>query len=356
MFKRLEDFDRSRDNLILMCIFIIYVVLTVSYILEYTKGNRTFEYIVTYICVLWIPYLVSVFCFRVKKYSGYVKYAIEIGYLLFYGFSLYTTVTSLTWIYIFPVSCVLPLFYTNMGILFSCFGVFVGMNLFEVYINRAVYLATPLAITELEQRMACIFLCFIFLIVSVYVYRYIHNMVVIAYEDNDIDALTGLHGSKYIGDTVSGMIENNQNLVYSAIYINMDNFSHFNNVFGHTYGDTILKRVSDVIARESEIVKANASVCRLIGDKFIVVVSNRSLTEVSDVALAIKGGINTLIFKKGAEEVVASATVCCTDTRCCGHSYNEIYRRIGVLQKSARSHGTNKVIFDSPVRGDIKIQ
>lgn len=70
-------------------------------------------------------------------------------------------------------------------------------------------------------------------------------------EDNEklehdirIDRLTGLYNRYALEHDVEMFDENS---VYSIIYLDIDNFSNFNNTYGHDAGDIVLKNVAKII-------------------------------------------------------------------------------------------------------------
>lgn len=79
------------------------------------------------------------------------------------------------------------------------------------------------------------------------------------------DALTGLYNRSYTENRVSEMVGNGQ--AGSLFMIDMDNFKHINDNYGHIAGDITLKTFADTLRANSG---ENDILCRIGGDEFVV--------------------------------------------------------------------------------------
>lgn len=346
MFKNIDEFKHLNTILVLRCVAIIYTVLTVAYAIEYFKGNRTLTYVVIFIAMLWISYGVARFCYTIPKFSNFLPYIICLGYIIFYLFCMTTTIVGETWIYAFPFSCVLPFFFTNIGLVVFTYSIFILINIVDVLLNSDIYLSTTANITELEQRFACLLLVFSFLIVICYLLRRYEQVVTMVYKEGAIDPISGLHSKDYVIKKLEPMINDNKNLSYTLVFINIDRFSAINAGYGHSYGDTVLELVGSTINEELEPIRSNSFSSRIYGDKFLIIFSNRTYEEVREYYKIIKQHLDNLVVKKNNQELFIRTTVCVTDTRFCEHTYNALYKRVRYLQDLARSKGDNNLLED----------
>ena len=62
-----------------------------------------------------------------------------------------------------------------------------------------------------------------------------------------------------------------ERISYKLIFVDMDMLKYVNDVFGHTEGDAYIKSVADLLQE----VSASAIVCRLGGDEFMVIITER---------------------------------------------------------------------------------
>ena len=92
-------------------------------------------------------------------------------------------------------------------------------------------------------------------------------------EKADRDALTGLYNRDYFERTAREAIENNQLSSGAMVFIDVDDFKHVNDSFGHVVGDDVL---CSVAKRVLGVFRHTDTVARYGGDEFVVFVNNIS--------------------------------------------------------------------------------
>lgn len=114
-----EELFKARANTKAMLMWLILgIVLTGAYALELVRGARTLGYFVVFLLLLWVPFAINLAVMKVfGRSAGACKEIIAAGYGIFYAFVVLTTVTNLTFIYVFPVAGMLILF-KDRGLLF----------------------------------------------------------------------------------------------------------------------------------------------------------------------------------------------------------------------------------------------
>ncbi|TFZ39964.1 EAL domain-containing protein [Soehngenia longivitae] len=85
------------------------------------------------------------------------------------------------------------------------------------------------------------------------------------------DTLTNLSNKEKLKEDFSNIIKNNVNEDIAFLYIDLDDFSHVNNVLGYSYGDEFLKKFSEFL--KQEFGKDNL-IGRLNTDEFLVIYKN----------------------------------------------------------------------------------
>lgn len=68
MFKNIDEFKKLNSKLVLRCIFIIYSVLTVAYIIELLKGNRDIGYVLFFCILLWGFYSLEYMSLKIESF------------------------------------------------------------------------------------------------------------------------------------------------------------------------------------------------------------------------------------------------------------------------------------------------
>ena len=86
----------------------------------------------------------------------------------------------------------------------------------------------------------------------------------------------------------------------TLIYIDLDNFKQYNDPFGHAIGDFILQEVSKIFKK---VIKDCGFVARLGGDEFIMIIKNKSESEVITIIQTIYEAFQK---QKGFQESISS--------------------------------------------------
>lgn len=346
MINDIDEFRKSNRNICIRCAFCIYMAITLVYLTEFLLNKRNFEFVLVASLVMWIPYGIQVV---VSKSTSMLKYFADIfiyGIVIFYTFILFTRSSSLAWLYIIPFVFMTPFYFYRFGLVIASYIIMFILNVIDVVIQLDYYI----------DNVGYVGLCIrVLVLISVFVLATILSVLLRKYEgiinhiyiEASIDPLTNMHTSDFINTKIAPMIDGNKNLNYTMLLVNLDKFSSINNLYGHSYGDSLLITVANIIRQEILPIKSNTFLTRVYGDKFIVVFSNRTFEEVSDYCTSVKTHINSIIVKNSVKETSLSATVVVTDTRFCEHTFNGLYKRCLFLQDMLRSRGYNLYTADS---------
>lgn len=115
---------------------------------------------------------------------------------------------------------------------------------------------------------------------------------------SNYDKLTGVfnrkYGEKLINESIIIALEANTDL--SIMLMDIDNMQHINKVIGKAKGDEIIKTCADYIKHEIETESKNY-VFRYLGEKFVIVFQNKTVSEVLKIGLELQEKLNELIRK-----------------------------------------------------------
>lgn len=105
-----------------------------------------------------------------------------------------------------------------------------------------------------------------------YLYYTIKNIVKLMYINRRISPLTGLPGNVQIQTEMKKKLLGTEE--FAVLYVDLDNFKAYNDLYGFTKGDEIIKFTAKTISRNVHQVKAEYSfVGHIGGDDFIAIVS-----------------------------------------------------------------------------------
>ncbi|DAB32937.1 MAG TPA: GGDEF-domain containing protein [Sulfurospirillum sp. UBA11407] len=123
------------------------------------------------------------------------------------------------------------------------------------------------------------------------------------------DMLTSLPNRNYLQKQVNSLIDNNDKEVhFSLLYIDMDNFKNINDIFGHQFGDYVLVEISK---RLKSAAPKDAIITRYGGDEFILITSITNISSLREFALSLiellskPYHIHELVFNVGASIGIA---------------------------------------------------
>lgn len=155
-----EVFKKSANRKTMLIWLIVCIILTAAYVIEVVKGLRTVPYFLTFLIFCWLPFFVGVVFLIVKGMgTGLYKHVVAIGYGIFYIFIMMNTNSTLTFVYMLPISGMLIL-YKDRNFIIRC-GVCNNIVLY-IYIIKSIMsgMNSSADITCYEIQAASTILCY----------------------------------------------------------------------------------------------------------------------------------------------------------------------------------------------------
>ncbi len=112
----------------------------------------------------------------------------------------------------------------------------------------------------------------------------------------NIDGLTEVYNHRYFHDELRKKIIKGKmdNKPVSMIFIDIDNFKHYNDLYGHQKGDIILREMSTVIR---DNVREDDVVARYGGEEFAIILPRTSEEEAINIAEKLRAKIEVTYFE-----------------------------------------------------------
>jgi diguanylate cyclase (GGDEF)-like protein len=166
-----------------------------------------------------------------------------------------------------------------------------------------------------------------------------------AREQADIDGLTGLHNHRSFQDKYNQEIENCalSGDDFSLLFIDLDFFKTYNDIYGHALGDEILKEVGGIIKssiRETDIGG------RYGGDEFAIILKRTTGDAAKVVAERIRSKVENCMSDKGITLTCSIGVAC---WRVDGVARNAIIQSADKAVYAAKQAGRNKVVAASEI-------
>lgn len=106
----------------------------------------------------------------------------------------------------------------------------------------------------------------------------------------NLDGLTGLYNHRYFNELLNHLFDQfrKDGISLSLIMLDLDNFKNYNDTYGHSQGDEILKEISALIRG---VIREKDILCRYGGDEFCIILPEAEKEEASKVAGKIRNVI-----------------------------------------------------------------
>ena len=164
-----------------------------------------------------------------------------------------------------------------------------------------------------------------------------------------LDQLTGLYNRRYFYDQVELAIANTKRYGQELclLILDLDKFKVVNDLYGHGFGDEVLKNVSLSLQQE---VRESDILVRFGGEEFIVIFTNTSCRNGNIFAERIRKNIESLPWEKEGFSQTVSIGLYCLDSKCSAKNDESLigvdnlihYADIALYQ--AKEQGRNKVV------------
>jgi diguanylate cyclase (GGDEF)-like protein len=157
------------------------------------------------------------------------------------------------------------------------------------------------------------------------------------------DSLTGLYVNRYFQERLAEEISRAflDKTSFSLILLDIDYFKKYNDEYGHSAGDLVLRNISTLI---SHCVEPSDIVARYGGEEFIVLLPNRKKKEAALFAEKIRSEIekNRFMLRRAEGRVTASLGVATFPDE--GRTKEEIIWAVDKKMYKAKSQGRNQVV------------
>lgn len=130
-----------------------------------------------------------------------------------------------------------------------------------------------------------------------------------------IDHLTETANKRYFYETASKEINrtNRYKRPITLAYVDLDNFKHINDLFGHMVGDNVLRLTADTLKKN---VRASDTVARVGGDEFAILFPETDYDTAEAVIQGIRNEFSDTINKDIHSTTLSIGAVTCQDHPC----------------------------------------
>jgi diguanylate cyclase (GGDEF)-like protein len=157
----------------------------------------------------------------------------------------------------------------------------------------------------------------------------------------DHDALTGIFNRGYFNEAGEKYFINHKvnNIPFSVILLDIDDFKKINDQYGHQLGDRVLIKMSETISQNLRIEDVFA---RYGGEEFVILLPNTSIIEAHKIAERIRLNIELLKIpiNNGAMSFTISIGVCTLSKH--HWSFDQLLVEVDQLLYKSKNNGKNQ--------------
>lgn len=158
------------------------------------------------------------------------------------------------------------------------------------------------------------------------------------------DKLTGATNRHAFLDAASEIYESSikLNTFLALFFIDIDNFKHVNDTYGHVFGDDILSRLSHII---KECIRENDLSCRYGGDEFIILLTSSNCDNIRKVANRIMDKVRQARFEDHRDfRFTVSIGIACV-VPSSGYSLDDWIATADIAMYEAKETGRNRFVL-----------
>jgi diguanylate cyclase (GGDEF)-like protein/PAS domain S-box-containing protein len=169
------------------------------------------------------------------------------------------------------------------------------------------------------------------------------------------DALTGLANRRYFHDELGRALERKrrgQTQPGAVLFIDLDNFKHVNDRYGHAAGDRVLVEVTNILTSR---VRKSDLLARLGGDEFAVLIHETSRELVTLIAESFRQHIASYHYRQDGADVEVGGSIGVAMIDAHAGSVDEVMARADAACYEAKRAGRNRVHFPGSPSGESTV-
>lgn len=157
----------------------------------------------------------------------------------------------------------------------------------------------------------------------------------------DHDALTGIFNRGYFNGTGEKYFKKHQvnNIPFSVMLLDIDDFKKINDQYGHQLGDKVLIKMSETI---SQNLRRGDVFARYGGEEFVILLPNTNIAEANNIAESIR--LNIELLKIPTKDRAISFTVSIGVSTLSKHhwSFDQLLVEVDQLLYKSKNNGKNQ--------------
>ena len=166
-----------------------------------------------------------------------------------------------------------------------------------------------------------------------------------ARQQSRTDVLTGLSTRRVLDETIESECERSERYSrpFSAAMIDVDNFKQINDTLGHAEGDMVLKKLAEVLRKET---RATDTIARYGGDEFVLLMPETELEETLQAMERIRRAVESSNISDNLKVTISCGVASWNQTS--RTTPMDLIRRADVALYQAKQAGRNCIAATQP--------
>lgn len=337
-----DDEERQRLLFLILNLLLFIVSTTMSVMNIITKEYILFG-ITAFYAVSCLVYMVLTGKRRISRSFFFVETLILLSVFIVTGIP---GGFSILWILVIP-ACTMPLFGLRIGNILS------GLLFLDVIFFFWTPWGKSLLMYDYSDtymlRFPFVYICLYLISLYVEWIRHKTRDALIETENKNRwlyrhDALTGAYNRHAFSEELNRTLANASNHVIATIMVDIDDFKHINDTYGHNVGDTVLCRLAEIIQQN---ICEHCLSCRWGGEEFLIVMGCEH--DPRTIAESIRRDVEQTQMKLESGETF-TFTVSAGISMCASVEPDAIIEQVDSADKAmyaAKKAGKNMVFFSS---------
>lgn len=163
--------EKRVNNTAVFSYALLDLILIACYLIEVLKGSRTIAYFAVFTVLALVPFVICMALFIKDKEAKQIKYVMSVGFLVFYAFIIFTTVSPVAYVYAILIAVILLCYNNNKVTFFYMLSVTV-LNVIQTAYLAASQLITSEDLPNIKIRVASLILFTLYMTWSTKVAKY----------------------------------------------------------------------------------------------------------------------------------------------------------------------------------------
>lgn len=151
-----------------------------------------------------------------------------------------------------------------------------------------------------------------------------------------VDKLTGLYNRYALENDIKNF---NLNKIYSIIFLDIDNFSNFNNIYGHHAGDIVLKSCASIIKNS---IRSSDIAYRYGGEEIVIILCDCTKKDATRIGQSIVENIRNYDNIPYSKITISAGVASMPDD---AQTFDQLIKASDLALLKAKNHGKDQLVM-----------